>query len=210
MNGTTGAVVRGRQRGSGLLWSCRVVQNKTVKGTSLLLTLDLVRERHGDAGLRSVLDALPHELRGQLPAQILPSQQFPFHLWAEVLLTAEHLFGHPLSIARESARKGYRKLFQTTYANWVRRGEPLEALRLMPRLWEQVTKGLGEYEVADAEDGLVVTVRLHVEERYRVVTEERVAGTLEAMIGACGGVGTVRVVRRRMKTDMHVVLRGER
>jgi len=182
------------------------VATKTVKGTSLLLTLDLVRERHGEDGLRAVFEALPREIRDQLPAQILPSQPFPFAVWAELLLTAEHLYGASQSIARESARKGYRRLFQTTYANWVRKGHPVEAVHLMPRLWDQVTKGLGEYEVEDSPEGPIVTVRLHVEERYRVITEERVAGALEAMVAACGAVGLVRIVRRRLKTEMLVVL----
>ncbi len=169
---------------------------QTVKGTSLQLTVDLVRDRHGESGIARLVEHLREDVRAALPGdlRVLPSQSIPFEVWAEVLLTAEQLFGAPRSIARDSSRFGYRRLLQTTYANWVKHGQPIESVKRMPLLWEQVTKGLGEYEVFERGDDLVVRVKLNVPPRYRALTEERVLGTIEAMLEATGATFQTRLV----------------
>lgn len=181
-----------------------------IKGTSILLTLDLVRELHGKEGVDAVLARLPEHIRKLLPtdAHVLPSVQYDFEAWAEVLLAAEELYGTPWSIARSSSRVGYRKLLKTTYANWPRPGEPLESIRRMPRLWEQVTKGLGEYEIVECASPreIKVLVTLHIASIYRTITEERVAGTLEAMIEASGAHGTVQLTRTANRAEYHITI----
>lgn len=184
---------------------------QTVKGTSLELTVELVRRRHGEAGIAELVAALPGDVRASLPGdlRVLPTEQYPFRTWAEVLLAAEALFGKPLSIARESARSGYRTLLVTTYANWVRPGAPLDSVRRLPLLWDQVTKGLGVYEVLERDAAsVVVRLRLAVDPRYRAITEERCAGVIEAMIEAAGGRGRVRLVREPDHSDLEVTVRG--
>ncbi len=139
-----------------------------------------------------MVEALPPRVREQLPANLhfLPSSTWPFEVWAELLLAAETLFG---DFARASSREGYKELLRTVYKNWVRPGDAAESVRQLPHLWEQVTKGLGEYAVEDRGSDIVIQVRLlGVDERYREITEERVAGTIEAMIAASGRRGTVR------------------
>ncbi len=160
----------------------------TIKGTSIQLTLELVRKRHGDDGVRRVIEGLPAPVREMLPPALafLPASTWPFELWAELLVSAEDAFG---SIARESARLGYAELLRTAYRNWVRPGDPAASIRNMPHLWRQVTSGLGDYEAVErgASELPSIRVRLHaVAPRYRTVTEERVAGTLEAMVEAAG------------------------
>lgn len=184
---------------------------QSVKGTSLELTIELVRRRHGDEGIRELHRALPEDVRDELPPdlRVLPTNPYPFRTWAEVLLAAESLLGKPLSIARESARSGYRTLLSSTYANWVRRGEPLESVRRLPLLWDQVTKGLGTYEVIErGPQSVAVRLRLAVEPAYRAITEERCAGVVEAMIEAAGARGQVRIVRSPEHTDLEVTVRG--
>jgi hypothetical protein len=185
--------------------------SQTVKGTSLELTVELVRLRHGPTGIAELRAALPADVRGELPEdlRVLPAMAYAFRTWAEVLLAAEELYGRPISIARESARNGYRRLLKTTYARWVRDGEPLESIRRLPHLWEQVTKGLGKYEVIDGDPGtLVVRLQLEVEPRYRQITEERCAGVVEAMGEAAGGKVRVRRVVDGAHTNLDVQLRG--
>lgn len=48
-----------------------------VKGTSILLTLDLVRDLHGEEGVAAVLAQMPAHIRALLPADahVLPSVQ---------------------------------------------------------------------------------------------------------------------------------------
>jgi hypothetical protein len=178
-----------------------------VKGTSLNLTLDLVREREGDDAILMLVLGLPERVRKELPEDlvILPNEMVSFEAWAEVLVTAEALFGRERSIARESARRGYRQLFKTTYKRWVREGDPCEAIRRLPSLWEQVTKGIGTYEVEDlGPDEQVVHIVLAIEQRYHGVTIERAAGTLEAMIEACAARGTVETKRVVAGADLRV------
>lgn len=184
---------------------------QTVKGTSLQLTIDLVRQRHGDEGVARLRAALPEDVQAELPADLamLPAAKHSFRAWAELLLAAEDLYGTPISIARESARVGYRRLLSTTYASWVRHGEPRASVARLPHLWDQVTVGLGTYEVLGEDDGpLVIRLRLAVEPRYRAITEERCAGVVEAMAEAAGGRAKVRLDRQPDHTDLAISLRG--
>ena len=184
---------------------------QTVKGTSLELTIELVRKRHGEEGIHELREALPSDVKETLAEdlRVLPTTPYPFRTWAEVLLAAEERFGRPMSIARESARVGYRTLLVTTYANWVRKGQPLESVRRLPLLWEQVTKGLGTYEVVERDaQSVIIRLRLDVDPRYRAITEERCAGVVEAMVEASGGRARVRLVREADHTDLDVTLRG--
>jgi hypothetical protein len=158
------------------------------------MTIDRVRARYGELGLDRLLSAIPPHMRDELPPDLhfLPSATFSFELWAELLLAADGLFS---DFARASSREGYAALLRTAYKNWVRPGDAVESIKRLPHLWEQVTKGLGEYEVFERDDAVVIRVKLNgVNDRYRRVTEERVAGTIEAMIKASGRRGTVRRV----------------
>lgn len=184
---------------------------QTVKGTSLQLTIDLVHQRHGDDGIAQLWAAMPEDVQEELRSDlvVLPATKYSFRAWAELLLAAEDLFGTPISIARESARVGYRRLLSTTYAHWVRPGEPRESVARLPHLWDQVTVGLGTYEVLGELDGpLVIRLRLAVEPRYRAITEERCAGVVEAMAEAAGGRAKVRLDRQPAHTDLAISLRG--
>lgn len=188
-----------------------LVRMQTVKGTSLQLTIDLVRQRHGDAGIATLWRALPEDVRAVLPPDlvVLPATSYSFRAWAELLLAAETHFGTPISIARESARSGYRRLLASTYARWVRRGDALESIKRLPHLWDQVTRGLGTYEVLESDDGpLVIRLRLAVDPRYRAITEERCAGVVEAMAEAAGGRARVRLERLESHTDLQITMRG--
>lgn len=165
---------------------------RTIKGSSVSITVERVRKLHGEAGLARLVEALPSDVRGELPADMrfLPASTWSFELWAELLLSADQLFG---KFARASSRDGYRQLLRTAYKNWVRPGDAEASVRRLPYLWEQVTKGLGHYEVIDRNGNIVIRVTLHdVPDRYRDVVEERVAGTVEAMIAASGRRGTVK------------------
>jgi hypothetical protein len=155
------------------------------------MTIDRVRKRYGDGGVAQLLEALPAAVRDQLPENLhfLPSSTWSFEVWAELLVAAEELFG---DFARASSREGYRELLRTAYKNWVRPGDAVASVRRLPHLWEQVTKGLGEYQVEDRGSDILIRVKLNgIDERYRDVTEERVAGTIEAMIAASGRRGYV-------------------
>jgi len=165
---------------------------RTIKGSSVNLTIERVRKRYGDVGLEKLVAAVPANVREQLPSDLrfLPSSLWSFELWAELLLAADELFG---DFARASSREGYGALLRTAYKNWVRPGDAVASVRRLPHLWEQVTKGLGDYEVIERENDVVIRVTLRdVDDRYREVTEERVAGTIEAMIAASGRRGTVK------------------
>jgi hypothetical protein len=179
-----------------------------IKGTSISLTLDLVRERAGEEGIALLVERLPPPVRQMLPEDMRPlaTELFPFEAWAEILIAAEALFGHPRSIVRESSRRGYKKLLATTYRMWVKEGDPIETVRRIPRLWQQVTTGIGTLAVEDRPDGLVVLLDLEVDVRYRGVTEERVAGTIEAMIEAAGGTGSVTIVRSDGRAEYQVAI----
>lgn len=185
---------------------------QTVKGTSLQLTIELVRQRQGDGALADLYAALPADVQAQLPRDLvlLPSIHYPFRVWGELLLAAEEKYGKPISIARESARSGYRRLlFNGTYARWVRPGDPRESIKRLPHLWDQVTTGLGVYDVIEGpESALAIRLRLAVEPRYRAITEERCAGVVEAMAEAAGGRARVRLERTDEYTDLQITLRG--
>jgi hypothetical protein len=184
------------------------MSERTIKGTSVTLTLDLVRREHGEEGLAKVVAAVPEHVREQLPVglKFLPASTWPFEVWAELLLAAETLFGGERSFARLSAREGYEKLFRTTYKNWVRPGDPRASIRQMPHMWEQVTSGLGDYELVEEGEHLAIRVRLRVAPRYRAITEERVAGTLEAMIHAAGGQATITRTPHTATTELTIHL----
>lgn len=183
---------------------------QTVKGTSLQLTIDIVRKRHGDEAVARLREALPGDVCDALPDDlvILPAAKYEFRVWAELLLAAEELFGKPISIARESARTGYRGLLAGTYASWVRHGQPRESVARLTYLWEQVTTGLGTYEAIDEPgEPLIIRVRLTVDPRYREITEERCAGVVEAMAEAAGGRARVRREVHPDHTDLVIRVR---
>lgn len=185
-----------------------------IKGTSINMTVDFVRAERGEVGVAAMRSALPPAVQQALPPdlRVLPATQWSFETWAEVLLGAERLFTGVGSIARRTARQGYTALLATAYKNWVVPGDPQKSLQRMPRLWKQVTSGLGDYDVApsDEPDQVVIRLRLTVPERYRALTEERVAGTLEAMVEAASGHATVTVVPQGKLTDVVVKLEARR
>jgi len=184
-----------------------VAEQGFIKGTSVALTLDLVRERGGEEALRELAQALPPEVRLLLPEDFRPlaTQQFPFEAWGEILLAAEDLFGRTQSIVRESSRRGYRKLFQTTYRSWVKDGDPMESIRRMPRLWQQVTTGIGTLDVEERDGHPVIVARLEMPQRYRPLAEERLCGTIEALVEAAGGSARVRCVRQGAASEFQLL-----
>ena len=69
-----------------------------------------------------------------------------------------------------------------------------------------MTRGVGTLGVEERGGRVVVVVRLEVDPRYRAIAEERVAGTIEALIDAAGGVGTVTLLRVAHHAEYHVAL----
>jgi hypothetical protein len=179
-----------------------------VKGTSLAVTIDLVRERGAEAIAR-LAEALPPDVRAALPEDLRPlaTERYPFRVWAEVLLAAEALYGDPQSIVRESSRRGYRKLFRTMYRTWVKDGDLAESLRGMPRFFGQVTGGIGTLAIEERPHGPVLVLALSVDPRYREIGEERLAGCLEALLEAAGFDAAVAIDRIEGRSELSAIRR---
>lgn len=180
--------------------------SRWTKGTAVAVTLDLVRDRWGDDGIAKLSAALPKSVREALGAELraIATARYPFEVWIEVLLAAQSLFGS--AVVRESSRVGYRELLRTTYRSIVRDDDPAETLRRLPRLWAQITEGIGNVEVVENEDTMQVLVDLEIPERHWPIGYERVAGLVEALIEAGGGTATVHVTTRGQQGQIWVTI----
>ncbi len=169
--------------------------DRSIKGTSLAVTLELVRERFGDEGVLAVQTRMPPKERAELPDDMrpLPSSTYAFEVWAELLLAIDAVYGQPKSLVRESSRIGYSKLLRSTYRNWVHPDDVRATLRRLPLLFEQVTRGIGTLEYVERDGRILILGHYDVCQRYRAIVVERVAGTIEAAIEVAGGHGRVDV-----------------
>lgn len=175
------------------------------KGTSIAVTLDLVRERGGERAIADLASRLPPEVREALGDDLRPiaTARYPFEAWIEVLIAAEAIFG--AGFVRESSRLGYEKLLATTYRSTVVPGDAAATLRRMPRLWEQLTVGIGRVEVADRDGETVVIVELEIPDRFKRTATERVAGLVEALVAAAGSPAAALVTPGAQGVEIRVV-----
>jgi len=175
---------------------------KLAKGTSISVTLDLVRERGGEEAIHELAARLPTEVRDAIGREMRPlaTSLYPFDVWIEVLLAAEALFGE--AFIRESSRHGYAKLFAGTYRSSVVAGDPTATLARLPRLWAQLTDGIGTIEVEPS--GLGVHVELAIPDRYKRLAYERVAGLVEALVAATGCEVVARVSAKGRGVEIRV------
>jgi hypothetical protein len=107
-----------------------------VKGAAITARLRFVRERHGDAGLRRLLDEVSPAARAALDARVLPQAWVPYDHFVEVAVTADRLFGRgDLALCQEMGRHAAEVNLPTLYRIFYRLGSVQYILRKAAQLW---------------------------------------------------------------------------
>lgn len=124
-----------------------------IKGAAVRARLDYVRERHGEAGLRRVLDGMEEMDQVILSGTILPSLWYPFQVLANFDEAAARLLGDGEDlfsragehVARQHARSIYRVFFRET--------EPTRVLKVASCIFSNYYSGLGKLSLRTGEHG---------------------------------------------------------
>ena len=107
-----------------------------VKGASITARLRFVRERHGEDGLRRLLDAVPATTRAALERRVLPQEWVPYDVFVEMGVAADRLFGTgDLAVCQELGRYSAEVNLPTLYRLFYRLGSPLYIFRRAAQLW---------------------------------------------------------------------------
>lgn len=139
-----------------------------VKGAAISARLQFVRERHGEAGVRRLLDAMPEAQRSVLEARVLSHAWAPFDVFVEVAATADRLFGKgDLALCTEMARYAAEVNLPTLYRLFYRLGSPQYILRKAAQLWS-VHYDSGRLAVMEEGQGKVRLEIVEFEEPHRV------------------------------------------
>jgi hypothetical protein len=139
-----------------------------VKGAAISARLQFVRERHGEAGLARLLDALPEAERRVLDNRVLSHAWAPFEVFVEVAKTADRLFGQgDLALCTEMARYAAEVNLPTLYRLFYRLGSPQYILRKAAQLWS-VHYDSGKLVVIEEGQGKVRLEIVDFESPHRV------------------------------------------
>jgi hypothetical protein len=107
-----------------------------VKGAAITARLRFVRERHGDAGLRRLLDELTPHARAAFDAPVLPQAWVPYDFFVDLGVTADRLFGRgDLALCQEMGRHAAEVNLPTLYRIFYRLGSVQYILRKAAQLW---------------------------------------------------------------------------
>ncbi len=106
------------------------------KGIAVISRFKWVQERHGDAGTRSLLDALPAQTVAVTERHILPNDWVPMQVFIDVNVAVDQLFGKgDLALCRElgawAAQANLPRLFRLFY----RLGSPTFIFERASKLW---------------------------------------------------------------------------
>jgi hypothetical protein len=108
----------------------------SVKGAAINARLRFVRENHGEAGVKRVVQALPPEHRATLEANVLAQAWAPFDLFVVLSVTIDRLFGRgDLSMCQEMGRYAAEVNLPTLYRLFYKLGNPGFILRKAAQLW---------------------------------------------------------------------------
>lgn len=132
-----------------------------VKGAAITARLRFLRERHGEGGLRRVLDALPPEERAMVDARILPQSWAPYRLFVHLSVEADRLFGKgDYALCYEMGRFAAEVNLPTLYRLFYKLGNPLFIMRRAAQLWS-VHYDSGRMVPVEGEPGVI---RLRIED----------------------------------------------
>ena len=107
-----------------------------VKGASITARLRFVRERHGEDGLRRLLDAVPAGTRAALAARPMPQEWIPYDVFVDLCVAADRLFGRgDLALSVEMGRHAAEVNLPTLYRIFYKLGNPGYILRRAAQLW---------------------------------------------------------------------------
>jgi hypothetical protein len=107
-----------------------------VKGASITARLRFVREHHGEAGVRRLLDEVPASTRAVLSARVLPQEWVPYDVFVDLGVAADRLFGRgDLALCVEMGRHAAEVNLPTLYRIFYRFGNPQYIFRRAAQLW---------------------------------------------------------------------------
>ncbi len=107
-----------------------------VKGAIITARLRFARERHGEEGLRRLLDAVPASTRAALEGRVLPHEWVPYDVFIDMGVAMDRLFGEgDLALCYELGRYSAEVNLPTLYRIFYRLGSPLYIFRKAAQLW---------------------------------------------------------------------------
>lgn len=107
-----------------------------VKGAAVTARLRFVRERHGEDGVRRLIDEVPAATRAVLAGRVLPQEWVPYDVFVDLGVAADRLFGRgDLALCYEMGRYAAEVNLPTLYRIFYRLGNPLYIFRRAAQLW---------------------------------------------------------------------------
>ena len=107
-----------------------------VKGAAVTARLRFLRERHGDAGVRRLLDEISAVSREVLEARVLPQAWVPYDVFVDLGVVADRLFGRgDLALCEEMGRYAAEVNLPTLYRLFYRLGSVQYIFRRAAQLW---------------------------------------------------------------------------
>jgi hypothetical protein len=132
-----------------------------VKGSAISARIRYIREKHGEDGLRAVLESLSPEDRAALEGRVLASAWVSYDLFVKLNVAADRKFGRgDYRVCYEMGKYSAEVNLPSIYKLFFRFGSPLFIFRKAARVWD-VHYDSGR--LVPMQDG-PAAVRLRVEE----------------------------------------------